>query len=128
MLMLCWRSEVRIPVVAQLSIGITPYFHLHNITSIRNFFSAITPIRQFTSSRLGYCNALLVVMTETSLAKFQRVQNMTAPLVTKTRKRDHTSPILRALDWFPVRHRIIFKVLLLTFKAVNNLAPDYLTR
>jgi len=54
-------------------------------------------------------------------------QNMAARLLTKTGKRDHVIPILRALHWLPFRHRIIFKVLLLTFKALNNLAPDYLT-
>jgi len=105
------------------------YFHLHNISSIRNCLSkesAITLVHAFISSRLDYCNALLVGITETSLAKLQRVQNMAARLVTKTRKRDHITPILRQLHWLPVRQRIIFKVLLLTFKALNNLAPDYL--
>ena len=66
-------------------------------------------------------------ITETSLAKLQRVQNMAARLVTRARKRDHITPILRALHWLPVRQRIAFKVLLLTFKALNNLAPAYLT-
>ena len=105
------------------------YFHLHNISSIRNCLSkesAITLVHAFISSRLDYCNALLVGITEISLAKLQRVQNMAARLVTKTRKRDHITPILRQLHWLPVRQRIIFKVLLLTFKALNNLAPDYL--
>ena len=50
---------------------------------------------------------------------------MAARLVTRARKRDHITPILRALHWLPVRQRIAFKVL--TFKALNNLAPAYLT-
>jgi len=105
-------------------------YFLHNILSIRNCLSkesAITLVHAFISSRLNFCNALLVVITETSLAKLQRVQNMTARLVIKTRKRYHITPILRALHWFPVRHKVIFKVLLQTFKTLNNLAPDYLT-
>ena len=106
------------------------YFHLHNISSIRHCLSkesAITLVHAFISSRLDYCNALLVGITKASLAKLQRVQNMAARLVTRTKKSDHITPILRALHWLPVRQRIVFKVLLLTFKALNNLAPDYLT-
>ena len=106
------------------------YFHLRNISSIRLCLSeesSITLVHAFISSRLDYCNALLVGITETSLAKLQRVQNMAARLVTRARNRDHITPILRALHWLPVRQRIAFKVLLLTFKALNNLAPAYLT-
>ena len=51
---------------------------------------------------------------------------MAARLVTKTRKRPHY-PHTQSIGWLPVRHRIIFKVLLVTFKAPSNLAPDYLT-
>jgi len=71
------------------------YFHLHNISSIGNCPSketAITPVYAFISSRLDYCNVLLIGITETSLAKLQRVQNMAVRLVTKTRKRDHITP------------------------------------
>ena len=38
----------------------------------------------------------------------------------------HICPILKELHWLPVEQRITFKVLLLTFKALNNLAPPYL--
>lgn len=31
------------------------------------------------------------------------------------------------LHWLPIKFRIDFKVVLLTFKCLNNLAPDYLT-
>jgi len=105
----------------------TAYFQFRNISSIRKWLPKESVIRldhTCISSRLDYCNALLVSIRETFLAKLQRAQHMAARLVTKTRKRDHTTPILRAL---PVRHRIIVKVLLLTFKPLTNLAPDYLT-
>ena len=34
--------------------------------------------------------------------------------------------VLQKLHWLPVKFRLDFKVLLLTYKALNNLAPSYL--
>ena len=36
------------------------------------------------------------------------------------------TPVLQKLHWLPVDHRIIFKVLLITFKIVCGCAPSYL--
>ena len=40
----------------------------------------------------------------------------------------HVSPVLKALHWLPVEQRITFKILLLTYKAINNLAPSHLSQ
>ena len=40
---------------------------------------------------------------------------------------DHITPILTELHWLPVRKRIQFKVLLLTFKALHDQSPGYLS-
>ena len=37
-------------------------------------------------------------------------------------------PVLKELHWLPTEQRITFKVLLLTFKGLNNLAPPYLSQ
>lgn len=39
---------------------------------------------------------------------------------------DHIAPVLAALHRLPVSFRIDFKILLLTFKALHNLAPNYI--
>ncbi len=39
---------------------------------------------------------------------------------------DHITPLLRTLHWLPVSFRTDFKVLLLVYKALNNLAPPYI--
>ena len=36
------------------------------------------------------------------------------------------TPVLINLHWLPVEHRVIFKLLLFTYKALHGLAPDYL--
>ena len=34
----------------------------------------------------------------------------------------HITPLLRALHWLSVPYRIVFKILLLTFRAIHKLA------
>ena len=56
----------------------------------------------------------------------QRVQNSAARLVFHESKFCHITPLLRALHWLPVAYRIVFKIWLLTFKAIQKLAPTYI--
>ena len=39
----------------------------------------------------------------------------------------HITPLLRSLHWLPVKHRIDFKVLLPTFKAIYGLTLPYIS-
>ncbi len=43
-----------------------------------------------------------------------------------TSARHHITPVLQQLHWLPVQSRIEFKTLILTYKAVHRLAPDYI--
>ena len=55
------------------------------------------------------------------------MQNTAARVVTVTKKFDHITPVLIQLHWLPVHFRILFKVLLLVYKALNGMAPLYIT-
>jgi len=44
----------------------------------------------------------------------------------RTNKRDHVSPVLASLHLLPVKLRIEFKIILLTYKALNYQGPSYL--
>ncbi|KAL7851572.1 hypothetical protein AOLI_G00219280 [Acnodon oligacanthus] len=58
-----------------------------------------------------------------SIHKLQMVQNSAARLLTHTHAHHHITPVLQRLHWLPLKHRIQFKILLLTYKALNNLTP-----
>ena len=79
----------------------------------------------FDISKVAYCNSLLAELPQYLLDKVQRVQNAAARLVSCTRKHDPITPVLKELHWLPVRQRIIFKILLFTYKALKALAPQY---
>ena len=61
------------------------------------------------------------------IKKLQRVQNTAARVITGLGKYDHITMTLYELHWLPVEKRIQFKILLLTFKALNGLAPSYIS-
>ena len=48
-------------------------------------------------------------------------------LITGTSRKDHITPLLKSLHWLPVRSRIVFKILLLTYKILSGQSPSYLT-
>ena len=70
-----------------------------------------------------FCMVCLLIR----LAKLQVLQNTVARVVSLTRKYDHITPVLESLHWLPVKFRIVFKVLLLVYKALNGMAPSYLS-
>ena len=83
-------------------------------------------IHAFVTSHLDYCNGLYVGLPNSTLAPLQRIQNTAARLVTKTRKHEHITPILKSFHWLPIISRIQFKILLFVFKIKHDLAPSYL--
>ncbi len=84
-------------------------------------------VHAFMTSRLDYCNALLGGCPASSTNKLQIVQNAAARVLTTSRKYDHITPILQSLHWLPIKFHISYKILLLAYKALNDLAPAYLT-
>ena len=73
-------------------------------------------------SRLDYCNSILYGLPKQELDKLQRIQNTAARLITGTKHYEHIKPALRELHWLPIESRIIFKLLLITFKLFMDSA------
>ena len=106
------------------------YLHLRNIGRIHpniTVDATATLIHAFISSKIDNLNSLLAGVPDVVLKKLQLIQNNAARLVLKKKKRDHVTPLLRQLHWLPVRYRVKYKICLLTFKALNGLAPSYIS-
>ena len=105
-------------------------FNLRAISKIRRHLDMDTTrtlIQALVMSRLDYSNSVLYGVNIKFLQKLQRVQNYAARVISKTRRRDHITPIIYSLHWLPICMRIKFKVLMICFKCLNGLAPAYLS-
>jgi hypothetical protein len=107
----------------------TAWYHLRCIGKIRPFLDTTSTeriIHAFVTSKLDFCNSLYNGLPNTLLSKLQRIQNAAARIVSRTNKYDHITPVLAELHWLPVSYRCQFKILLLVYKALHDLAPIYL--
>ena len=105
------------------------YCIIRNIGKVRSSLTedaAMTIVHAFISSKLDHMNSLLFGITKHLLQKLQKIQNNSARIIVKAKRRDHISPVLKRLHWLPVDKRIEFKILLTTFKAMTGLAPGYI--
>ena len=101
------------------------FYHLYNISRIQNYLtkeSTETLIHAFISSRLDYCNNVACC---TALLLATCINYKVFRLIFQEKKYCHITPLLKSLHWLPVKYRIIFKVLSITFKAIHDLAPTY---
>ena len=106
------------------------HFHLRNIGRIRHFLSQHATaqlIHALISIRLDYCNSILYNLPKNSILRVQRIQNQAARILTKTPRRDHITEVLIDLHWLRIEERIVYKLLILTFKVfIDRTAPLYL--
>ena len=102
------------------------HFHLRGIGRIRNLRTFAQLIHALITSRLDFCNSILYNLPNKQIEILQRIQNQAAHMLKRIPRRNHITPVLRELHWLRIHDRIIFKILLLTHKAVNNTAPEYL--
>ena len=105
------------------------FFGIYKIGYIRKYLdrkSTERLVHAFVTSHLDCNNSLLYGLPINILSSLQRVQNSAARLITRTKRHEHISPILRELHWLTIDDRIRFKILLLTFKAIHGCAPAYI--
>ena len=103
--------------------------NLQRIKLVRRFLTEEameTLVLATVMSYLDYCNSLLADLPNVDIGKFQRIQNICAKLTLGRMKYDSNTQCLDALHWLPVRKRIQFKILTLTYKCLDCKAPVYL--
>ena len=84
-------------------------------------------VNSLIACKLDYCNAVYYGVNEQLLQELQRVQNAAAKTVVGLYKYDHVGNTLKDLHWLPVKQRIKYKILLLVFKCLNSMGPQYLS-
>ncbi|XP_054842011.1 uncharacterized protein LOC129334090 [Eublepharis macularius] len=116
--------EVQVTAVAK-----SAFFHLCQIRQLAPYLTPqdlVTVTHATVTSRLDYCNSFYAGLPLGVIRKLQLVQNAAAQVLTGISYQSHITPVLRQLHWLPVEFRIMFKVLVLTFKALSGLGPAYL--
>ena len=71
--------------------------------------TAKTLVRDFVTSKLDNCNALLYGLPKYKIQRLQHVLICAARPVTLSRKHDHISPVLMELHCLPVEHTYVQK-------------------
>jgi hypothetical protein len=105
------------------------YCNIKNIAHIRKSLSkedTKTAVHALVTPHLDYGNALLYGINKKALEKLQVAQNSAARLIERLRKYDRVSHVRIELHWLPVHARIKFKILNLTWKAMNKESPQYI--
>ena len=86
-----------------------------------------SPTCAIVGARLDYCNSILHGTSKYNISHLQWVQNTLARVVTRTKKFDHITPVLRRLHWPPIQCRIKYKVAMLALKIRETGQPSYLS-
>ena len=123
-----WDDQMRWPDVSCLHARCVMF--TCKIGKLRRFLDQANTerlVHAFVTTHLDYCNSLYVNLPQTHIAPLQRIQNTAARLVSRTKKSDHITPVLRSLHWLPMVQRIQFKVLTITYKVKHGLAPKYIS-
>ncbi len=110
------------------------YYHVGNLAAIHNTLdldSAQMEAHAFGTSTLDYGTIYkdLYGLPYTKLRKLQMVQNASARVLIQAKKYDRISmtSVRNNLHWLPIKARIDFKILVLTWEAYNGIGPKYLS-
>ena len=99
-------------------------YHLRNLNHAKSYFTRKAleiVIHAYISTRLDYCDSLFSGLPKSTLRPLQMAQNFAARIIFNARKFDHVTPLLKELHWLPIEARIKYKVLITTYKCLNDL-------
>jgi len=95
-------------------------------TAISHKTSLAVADRLLVVSRLDYGNATLAGSPSYMFDKLQSVLNVAARLIFSKRGFESVTPLLRDLHWLRVPQRVEYKLSVLVYRCLHNLAPEYL--
>jgi len=83
------------------------YYQLRRLRQIRRRVGTEVTTQlllALVTSRLDYCNSVLIALPQSALEPLQRVRNTAARLIFNLGKRERVSPCLIQLHWLPIRY------------------------
>ena len=99
------------------------HFYLYNIRRIRKYltYESVRTLTQATIIvRLDYCNSLLYGCSDGQIKMLQRLQILAAKLICNSTRFCRITSLMFKLHWLPVKQRIKYKILLMTYKAIHG--------
>ena len=106
------------------------FFHLRALRHIRHTITVKTIASSLVRSRLDDAYAVLVGTSFKNINRLQHIQNTLARIAMKVphdqTRNVSTKHLLSTLHWLPVRHRIDFKIAVLTYKLLSTGQPSCL--
>ena len=91
--------------------------------------SKITLCQSLVLSQFSYCDIIYASKDAYLEKKVQNIQNMCLRFIFNIKKRNHTDyiPLLKKLSWLNMKEKTIKNGLVLMYKILNGLAPNYLS-
>ena len=87
-------------------------------------------VHSFIHSVIDNCNGAYFAISASQLQKLQKIQNSAVRYIFNLKGKERyqsITPYLKELHFLPVIYRIRFKLSLMVFKCINNIAPSYLS-
>ena len=75
-------------------------------------------------SKLFYCSYVWINTTESNLDKVQKVQNFACRIISGVKKFDYITPVLKVMQWLPIRQQLYYRNAVIAFDCVTGCAPD----
>jgi hypothetical protein len=102
---------------------------LGQINRIKHVFSKelLIIINALVFSKIFYCSSVWSSTSGKNIKKLQYIQNFAARIISGHRKYDHVTPILKELNWIPVKEHLYYRDAVLAFKCMNGMVPEYLS-
>ena len=104
-------------------------FKLTRVNRIKHLLDRSTLIyliKAFVFCKLFYCSTVWSNTSNENIKKLQLVQNYACRIVTGLKKYDHITEALKSLKWLNVKKKLLFNDLVMVYKCINNLTPNYL--
>ena len=101
---------------------------LGQINRVKHAFDRNTIIlNALVFSKLLYCSNVWSNTYESNLNKIQAMQNFACRIISRTKKYDLVTPILKDLQWLPVRQQLYYRHAIMAFKCMTVCTPDWLS-